>query len=70
MSEKTYRWSCPQEWLLEKVSTMQEAELRQTLTTLVTLLADADTLQEIFQEEMESDLYFEPLESKEGDDDE
>lgn len=55
-----YRWDCPHDWLLEKANSWGEAELRNALTAIITQ-TDSDTLQSIFEREMDQDGYFKPL---------
>ena len=69
MSEpKKYRWSGPHEWLLEQIDTWSALELHQALCELA-MRMDADTLQDIFQSDMDADGYFTPIGEEENDGD-
>lgn len=55
-----YQWSNPHEWLDERAQDWEKDELLFTLLSLASHL-DADTLQDLFQSEMDSDGYFQDL---------
>ena len=55
-----YRWSNPIDWLIWKVKSMDENELRAEIINLAQEL-DPDTVQDLYQIEMEQDGYFEKL---------
>ena len=55
--EGKYKWDNPHDWLMEKVNTWTENELRAELRHLATLL-DGDQIQEAFESEMDKDGYF------------
>jgi hypothetical protein len=52
-----YRWSHPTEWFAEKIAEGDESTLRGYLNALLSGL-DGDTIQDAFQDEMETDGYF------------
>ena len=60
MSEKEYHWDSPFEWLADKAKSWDAAQLHETLIT-VAGACDSDTLQDIFQAEMNEDGYFEEI---------
>jgi hypothetical protein len=69
MSEpKKYRWSGPHEWLLEQAETWPADMLFSCLRDLA-LKCDPDTLQDIFQKEMDADGYFTPIGEEKNDGD-
>ena len=57
----TYKWTHPYHWLEEKAATWDRERL---LTEFLNLacIADSDTLQDTFQEEMDADGYFDEVE--------
>jgi hypothetical protein len=60
-----YRWENPHEWLLDRIA--RAAKEGDTAWLLVSIRAtatelDADTVQDLFQTEMNEDGYFEPVE--------
>lgn len=57
----TYRWNSPHEWLLDTILDADKAELRGIIQNLITKL-DADEIQDLFESQMEGDLYFDPFE--------
>ena len=59
MGEK-YRWSTPYEWLEWKSRQWTRDELLQALLS-VALQEDSDTLQDLFQSEMDEDGYFDVI---------
>lgn len=56
---KHYRWDSPGDWLAEKIAAGDEYALRGYLNAIVGTL-DSDTIQDIFQAEMQTDGYFDP----------
>ena len=52
------KWNCPAEWLIEKIRDWDEEELRKAFRVLV-LDSEQETIQDIFQQEMEEDGFFE-----------
>lgn len=57
--KRTYKWEGPHDWLLSKAREWDAAELYSALSCVVDKV-DADTLQDIFQSEMDADGYFTP----------
>lgn len=57
---ENYKWASPVCWLDEQVRKADEATLRQMLLALMPSL-DGDTIQDVFQFEMQVDGYFEEL---------
>lgn len=55
----TYKWTYPQEWLAEKAREWTKEQLYSTLMQIAKEM-DADSVQDLFQREMEIDGYFEP----------
>ena len=57
----TYKWTHPYHWLEKKAVTWDRERL---LTEFLNLacIADSDTLQDTFQEEMDADGYFDEVE--------
>ena len=53
----TYRWNNPGEWLNEKIERANGLELLALLTRIVSTM-DFDTIQDLFQAEMDQDGYF------------
>ncbi len=60
-----YKWSHPAEWLNHKIDDSKEASFAVTeLASMCRLLAsklDGDTIQDLFQDEMDEDGYFQEL---------
>ncbi len=54
---KKYRWACPYEWVEEKSKHWDRERL---LTEFLNLarITDSDTIQDMFQSEMDADGYF------------
>jgi hypothetical protein len=59
MLSQQYRWHTPQEWLLDKIEAMEREPLLQMLRPLIRQL-DSDTIQDLYQYDMDLDGYFEP----------
>jgi hypothetical protein len=59
-TEKKYKWATPQEWLVDKAQTADETWLFEAVQSMAYRL-DADSVQDIFQEDMSLDGYFEEL---------
>jgi hypothetical protein len=57
--DKTYRWTSPAEWLVDKAESMDRESLIATISELA-FKHDSDTLQDLFQSEMDEDGYFTP----------
>lgn len=53
-----YKWDNPTEWLLEKMADWDNEECRHALERLIERM-DFDTIQDLFQDEMDEDGYFE-----------
>lgn len=59
----TYKWSSPHEWLEHKISEHASTDDTGDLVSIARELAsklDADSIQDIFQSDMEADGYFTP----------
>lgn len=56
----TYKWDTPYDWLRDKIQTGNETALRSIANTMLREL-DADQIQDLFQEEMGADGYFEDV---------
>jgi hypothetical protein len=54
-----YKWSNPQEWLLEYASKLDANKLFQEFTVLVQQM-DSDQIQDLYQSDMDADGYFKP----------
>ena len=54
----TYRWENVGDWLHDRIANADEPWLRQAIRDLATVL-DYDTIQDIFEDEMDEDGYFE-----------
>ncbi len=54
----TSKWDCPHEWLLEKIETTGEQELL-SISRKIGMKLSHDDIQELFQDEMDDDGYFE-----------
>lgn len=68
-----YRWEHPQDWFLETASALlanptegNTATLRGMLVCLVSTLDD-DTIQDVFQADMDEDGYFQDLDAPDPD---
>lgn len=59
----TYRWNNPQEWLLDRVRGESPGWVFAAIETIIPLL-DADFVQDLFQDEMDRDGYFEETHEK------
>jgi len=60
MSNPTYRWDSPYEWLMEYCTDLEPSELLSVVQELAMKL-DSDALQDLYQSEMDADGYFTPL---------
>ena len=60
-----YKWDSPGEWLLEQIDASWTPEQVQSCARLLAHHVDSDTIQDIFQGDMEDDEYFEPIEEVE-----
>ncbi len=58
----SYRWSDPHDWLMDKLEGAGEDAILAYAKAMVRSL-DADTLQELFQNEMDADGYFAEMEA-------
>jgi len=56
-----YTWANPREWLEHKIA-KGEISLQEVLTAIIDLI-DMDDIQDIFQEEMDCDGYFNDLDA-------
>lgn len=63
MPKQMYRWATPHAWLTEKARGWTAKELLETLV-LLAAGATSDTLQDLFEEEMTEDGYFDTLEDR------
>lgn len=59
MSQKKYRWSNPHEWLQEAVAKKQINT--NDLLTLINQSVDGDQIQDLFQNDMDKDGYFDEV---------
>jgi hypothetical protein len=57
-----YKWANPQAWLLDRAETWSREELFAALHDLA-LCLDADSIQDLFQEAMDADGYFQERET-------
>lgn len=57
---KKYKWATPGEWLLEQIDNEWTPEQIQDALRQLVLQTDSDTLQDLFQDDMDTDGYFEP----------
>lgn len=55
-----YKWDTPQQWLIEYASKLDAAKLFQEFTVLVQQM-DADTVQDLYQSDMDAQGYFTPI---------
>ena len=60
-----YKWDTPHGWLWEKAQSWSKEEMYSVIVALSDHL-DADTIQDVFQSEMEQDGYFDPERSEHG----
>lgn len=60
MTNHTYRWSHPYVWLEETARGWSRDRLLLELQRLA-IQHDSDTLQDLYQSEMDSDGYFDPI---------
>lgn len=60
--EKHYRWSHPYEWLADTARSWDKDTLYSELMNLASN-TDSDTLQDLFQMQMDEDGYFTPVKS-------
>ena len=63
-SKHTYRWAHPIEWLDEKITALSQADRVDELCSLARELGaklDGDTIQDLFESEMDADGYFKPV---------
>ena len=54
----THKWRHPLEWLYWKIASSGEDWLKEALKALATV-TDGDTIQDVFESEMDEDGYFE-----------
>ena len=64
MNQERYRYSSPHDWLSEAVE--KGKVTRRELLSIIQEHVDADAIQDRFQKDMESDLYFEPIKDEEN----
>lgn len=55
-----YKWETPYEWLMDKVNDMSEQDLKNTVLNIARK-CDSDTLQDIFESDMDEDGYFDKI---------
>jgi formylmethanofuran dehydrogenase subunit E len=55
-----YKWASPQEWVVEACQNWNDHVLRSAFIELV-MKQDADTIQDLYESDMDNDGYFEPL---------
>ena len=65
MADPKYRWNCPGERLLDRIEQAGEDELLAFARAMAPEL-DSDTIQDLFQNEMDADGYFKPLRKRRG----
>jgi hypothetical protein len=53
----TYKWASPYEWLCDKADEWTPKQVKATLIS-VAFLHDSDTIQDLFESEMDEDGYF------------
>jgi hypothetical protein len=54
----SYKWSSPADWLHDQIQSAGEDELHAYLNAIIPTL-DSDTIQDLFENEMDADGYFE-----------
>jgi len=64
MPAKKYRWLCPHEWLSDKFKFQGDIEKVRDALFALAREADDDTLQKVFEPDMNRDEYFDPIETK------
>lgn len=57
-SEKRYRWDSPLEWLMDFATRPENREQLPGILEDVASKCDSDTLQDLFQDDMDADGYF------------
>ena len=60
MTDKKYKYNSPQEWLIEYAGKLDAGKLFNEFTVLVQQM-DADTIQDLYQSDMDADGYFTPV---------
>ena len=65
MADPKYRWAFPIMWLRDKIDVANVDDLRDIAAELASRL-DSDTIQDLFQNEMDADGYFKPLRKRRG----
>jgi hypothetical protein len=67
MADTKYKWSCPNVWLIQKIYRLEHAgetaEMSKMFRDLVRL-QDHDTIQDLFQNQMDADGYFTTIEGQ------
>lgn len=69
MPEPRYRWTHPIEWLNDKITELSQKDDVSELCSVARSLAEAldgDTIQDLFQDEMDEDGYFRPVPDEEA----
>src|SRR5262245_45044590 len=63
MSDKKYQWDYPLEWLEEKINGTNDPEVLRdyALTLARSERMDSDSIQDLFQSDMDADGYFETV---------
>lgn len=54
-----YKWDYPLEWLEEKLNETSDPDVLRTYALELARKHDSDTLQDLFQDDMDTDGYFE-----------
>jgi hypothetical protein len=54
-----YKWDSPHDWLMEKAQSMTVEQLHSALEAVAYRL-DGDSIQDLFQTEMDQDGFFDP----------
>ena len=63
MRSERYRWASPAEWLSEKIQGFEVLDFHRLKELALAMLSDLDSdqLQDLFQDDMEEDGYFQDL---------
>lgn len=61
MTDKKYKWDHPLAWLLETAENWDHNQLKAEFQMVVSTL-DFDTLQDMYESDMDKDGYFNPIE--------
>lgn len=61
LTHKQYKWATPQEWLLDQIDNEWMPEQVQQCARELVMKLDSDTIQDLYQSDMDADDYFSPL---------